>query len=207
MKKIFRLFSMLLLVGLIAGCSGKPAQSKLAKEMNLDKQQEAAMIETFTQCGIGKIVSVKKCQRQETTTSYHVQDKEVSAYKGENGIIVVYINNDTKAVEQIYFKDNDIFLNGQAIAPITNFYVNSKDREQYRLAIQTAINKMLKVPDSAKYPPMGEWAFGMEDDVVIVQSRVTAKNAFNVEIKHPFQVKFQNKRPISFIIDGKEYME
>lgn len=207
MKKNYSLFMLLLIAAFIAGCSTAPPKSKLAKEMNLDKQQEAAMKETFTKCGIDEIVSVKKCQNGETRTSYYIQDKEVAAYSGMNGIIVVFVNDATKAVEEVYFKDNDIFKDGEVIAPITNYYVNSKDRDQYRIMIQNTINKMLKVPDSAKYPPIGGWAFGMEDDIVIVQSSVTAKNAFNAEIKHPFQVKFQNKRPISFIIDGKEYME
>lgn len=181
------------------------AKSILAKELELTTDQEAAMLDIFTQCGIGEITSASKFQSGEDHTSYHLKDEETDAYKA--GTIVIWVNNNTKAVESIHFQDYDIYLNGTVVAPITNFYVNSADRDSYRVSAQLAVNQLLNYPDTAKYPAISGWRFGIEEGVVIVQSSVTSKNALGVEATLNFQVKFESGTIISLILDGTEYIQ
>ncbi|MDE6261569.1 MAG: hypothetical protein K2M42_12080 [Oscillospiraceae bacterium] len=180
------------------------SRTTLGKAMELSVEQEATMIDVFTQCGIGEITSAVKFQGGEGHTSYHLKDKETSAYK--SGTIVVWVTDETKTVESIYFKDHDIYLDGAVVAQITDFYVNSTDRDNYRVAAQLAVNQLLNYPDTAKYPAISGWVFGIEDNIVIVQSSVKAKNAFNMEDNLSFQVKFESGNIISLILDGKEYI-
>lgn len=37
------------------------------------------------------------------------------------------------------------------------------------------LNKLLNYPDTAKFPSISGWAFNIEDEIIIVQSEVTAK--------------------------------
>ena len=97
-------------------------------------------------------------------------------------------DNASKTIESIHFHSQDIYLNGEVISPITTYYVNSEDRDKYRTTSQLAIKQLLNYPDTAKFPAISGWAFGIEDDIVIVQSTVTAKNAFDMESTSTFQI-------------------
>lgn len=181
------------------------SKSILGKTMQLSTEQETAMIDIFTQCGIGEITSATEFQSGDDHTSYHLKDEETSAYK--SGTIVVWVSNASKTVESIYFHDQDIYLNGTVLAQVTDFYVNSADRDNFRVSSQLAVNQLLNYPDTAKYPAISGWAFALEDGIVIVQSSVEAKNAFGVEESLSFQVKFENENIVSLILDGKEYIQ
>lgn len=180
-------------------------KSILAKELDLTAEQETTMVDIFSRCGIGEITSASIFQSGDGHTSYHLEDKETSVYKA--GTIIVWVTDETKTVESIYFQDQDIYLNGAVVAPITDFYVNSTDRDNYRVAAQLAMNQILNYPDTAKYPAISGWRFGIEEGIVIVQSSVTSQNALGVEATIDFQVKFDNGEIISLVFEGKEYIQ
>jgi len=174
-------------------------KSTLAKTLDLNSDQEAAILEVFEKCGIGEIKKVELFQEGEEHSSYNITDNEISG-------IVVWISN-KKEIESIYFRDNDIFVNGEMISPVTAYYVNSIDKDRYRTASQEAIKQVLNYPDTAKFQGITKWKFGIEEGIIIVQSSVTAKNAFGVEDTLDFQVKFENSIVISLILDGIEYIQ
>lgn len=186
------------------GSSGpRLSKTTLGKEVELTAEQEADMIDVFSQCGIGEIVSASTVQKGEEKTSYHLKDSETQSYRDP---IVVWVINETKVVDAIYYGDYDIYVNGSVIAQITDYYIDSTERDEYRLMAQMAVNQVLSFPDTAKYPSIGKWKFGVEDETTIVQSTVTAKNALNAEIEMKFQVKFNGETVVSLILDGKEYV-
>lgn len=178
----------------------------LGKGLDLTKGQETAIVEIFDQCGIGEIQSVQEFQSGEKQTSYWLADSETQNYKGADYAIVVFINNADKTVDQIYFHDHDIFIEGQIVDSIKNYYVDSESAMKYRTSSQMLVDQVLQFPKSAKYPAKSGWAFSIDGDTVIIQSTVTAKNAFGMEADMKFQVKYQNGNPISLILDGKEYL-
>lgn len=204
----------LIVIGMFAGISEmtknpkqNTKQSTLAKTMNLDSNQEAEMLKIFESCGIGEITSASVFQEGDEHTSYHLEDEETQAYKGTDYTIVVRIDNSNKTVESIYFHDQDIYLDGEVIAPITNYYVGSADRDKYRVSSQLAVKEILNYPDTAEFPAISGWIFGKKDETVIVQSTVIAKNALNVESISTFQVKFDSDNITSLILDGQEYIK
>jgi hypothetical protein len=173
--------------------------SVLATTLNLTDDQEADILDVFDKCGIGEISSIQKFQSGDGHTSYYVTDDEVSQ-------IVVWISDD-KTVESIYFHDYDIYVDGEVIAPITNYYVPSENKDEYRTLSQEIIKKLLNYPDTAKFKGITSWKFGVDENgLIIVQSSVTAKNAFNVESTTEFQILYDDKTPTSVILDGKEYL-
>lgn len=179
-------------------------KSTLAKTMELDSDQESNILKIFTDCGIGEITSVSVIQSGEEQTSYHLNDKETAGYN--HGPIVVWINNKTKTLESIYYQDQDIYIDNTVIAPVTDYYINSTDKSEYRVASQLAVKQILNYPDTAKFPSISGWAFNIEDGIIIVQSEVTAKNAFNMESTSKFQVKFDSGNIVSLIMEGQEYI-
>lgn len=181
-------------------------KSVLASELDLTTEQENSMLEIFAQCGIGEITSASKFQSGDGHTSYHLDDAETAHYWGVNNTIVVWVDDESKIIESIHFHEQDIYVNGEVLGQITDYYVNSLDRERYRAYSQTAVNQILNYPDTAEYPAKSGWRFGIEEGVVIAQSSVIAKNAFGVESTHKFQVKYINKTITSLILDETEYI-
>jgi hypothetical protein len=191
-----------------SGSENNYGKSILAKTVGLDSEQETAMVQVFESCGIGEITSATVFQEGEDQTSYHMEDQETAAYNGVSNTIVVWVNNTTKTVEAIYFNDYDIYKDGTVLNQITQYYVSSSDREKYRVSAQMAVNEVLSHPDTATYPAISGWKFGvLEDDTVGVQSSVTAENDFGVENTLDFQVLFQNGNITSLIVDGREYLQ
>ena len=207
--RVLGLFLILVIVGGFVGItqegsSGtKPtakSNSMLGKAMDLTREQEERVLDIFAQCGIGELASAETFQVGENQTSYYVEDEETKAYGGAEYVIVVWLTNETKEI--------DIYIDGEVLAKVSDFYVNTEDRDKYRVTAQMLVNDLLLVPDSAKYPAQSGWAFKvLEDGTVRVQSSVKSQNAFGVMLENKFQIIFQNGNPVSLILDGKEYLK
>ena len=107
-------------------------RSILGETMDLSADQEIAMAEIFASCGIGEIVSARALQEGRHQTSYHLRDEETKYYQNP---IVVFVNNTTKTVDEIYygnsFGDFDIYLENAVVSNVTNYYVTSTERAKY----------------------------------------------------------------------------
>ena len=208
------LVSLLIFLGLfifliytVANADKAGGKSVLARELDLSPDQEAAMTELFQNCGIGEIVSASQFQAGDDHTSYHLEDEETDAYDGVDNTIVVWVTNETKSVEAIYFHDQNIYVDGEIIAPITNYYVNAADRDKYRTLTQELIKQVLNYPDTAKFRGISAWHFEIQEDgSVVARSTVEAKNALGMESTMEFQIVFADSTPISLIIDNQEYI-
>lgn len=186
------------------------SNSILSKEMMLTNQQEKAILEIFDSCGIGEITDVKKFQGDETETSYHINDNETKYYGGVNYTIVVWLNNADKTIKSIYFNDRDIYINGNVVSKVTNHYISSELRSEYRTLAELYIKQFLKYPKTAKFGSSSQWAFSVnKNGYDVIQSSVDAKNAFGVESTLPFQILIDRSKqlPISLILDNKEYIK
>ncbi len=182
--------------------------SLFSRELELNQEQKTAMIDIFTQCGIGEITNVNPIQHGETQSSYWLTDNETEFYgKGGNNAIVVWVDNETKAINEIYFHDQDIYVNGEVIAPITQYYVKEEDRNNYRVIAELTITPLLNFPKTAKYPASRGWQFDIEDDIVTANSSVEAENALGVKIETPFQIKFSGENVIYLNLGGTEYIK
>ena len=186
-----------------------PSHSKVGITMELNDEQAADVLSIFEQCGIGEVTSAQLFKAGEERTSYYVDDAETAAYSGANYRIVVWVDNATKTILEIYFNDVTIYADGKVKAKVSDYYISKEARDIYRVNAQLYINQCLNYPDTAKYPSIGGWAFGVRDGLDVVQSTVTAQNAFGVSDTMKFQVKFDRStgEVVSLILDGKEYIK
>lgn len=184
-------------------------QSTLAKALELTDEQEFTMVQVFNACGIGDIVDATVFKSGEARTSYYVNDKETAAFSGADRTIIVWVDNSTKAVQEIYFNDITIYADGEVKANLPDYYISEALRDTYRTAAQVCVNNCLNYPDTAKYPGIYEWRFGVHDGLDVVQSTVTAKNAFGVQDKMEFTIKFDRSTgaPVSLVLNGQEYIK
>ena len=187
---------------------GSTKGSLLSKNMELTEEQETKMKAIFEECGILELKKVDKFQESETKTSYHVDDVETQSYRSINNTIVVWVDNETKAVQEIYFNDKDIYRDGKVVAKVSDYYVSDKLRKEYRLTAEILINQYINFPDTAKYKSASGWKFGVQDGYDIVQSSVEAENAFKQKVTEDFQIKYDRKtgNPVSIIIGDQEYL-
>ncbi len=201
------------IVGIIVGVSSQPnkkEQSELAKVMKLNEEQEKEVLLILEKCGVGELVSVKQFQAGEKETSFHLEDKETIFYTNLDYTVVVWLDNETRNVKTIYFHDVTIYENNEVKAQITDYYISEDARNKYCTTIQMMVNKFLSYPKTAKYKNISKWAFYVSDDGYdCIQSIVTAKNAFGVEIEIPFSIKCKRntKQLVSFIFNGEEYIK
>lgn len=188
---------------------GTAQKSLLAETMDLTERQEQDMLTVFEQCGITEIKAVTLVQSGDDRTSYYVEDDETEHYNGADNAIVVWIDNDSKAVDAIYFHDSDVFADGVVIAQVPQFYVSAALRDQYRVDAQLWVKECLNYPDTAEFGAASKWAFGVQDGYDIIQSSVTAQNAFGVKTTTDFQIKVDRatNTAVSLIMDGKEYIQ
>ncbi|MCH5192230.1 MAG: zinc-ribbon domain-containing protein [Oscillospiraceae bacterium] len=186
-----------------------PSHSKVGIVMELNDDQATDVLSIFEQCGIGEISSVELFQASEDRTSYYVDDVETAAYSGADYTIVVWVDNATKTILEIYFNGVTIYADGEVKAQVSDYYISKESRDTYRVNAQVYVNQCLSYPDTAEYSNISGWNFGVRDGLDIVQSTVTSQNAFGVPSTMTFQVKFDRSTGavVSLILDGKEYIE
>ena len=166
-------------------------RSDIAKVMSLTEEQENKLSKVFDDCGILEIKDVKLFQAGETETSYHINDIETASYAGVDSTIVVWLDNESKDVRSIYFHDEDIYINGEVVAKVSDFYVPKKLREQYQVAAQKLVKETLSYPDTAEFEYGSfKWSFDVKDVYDACQSTVKAQNAFGGPNTMTFQIRF-----------------
>lgn len=214
-KRFLILFIYILLVFInlfLEAAKNNPAQNNsiLANAMMLTTEQEKNIRDIFDNCGIGKIVKAVKFQGNEIETSYHVNDEETGYYGDMDNTIIVWLNNKDKTVKSIYFNNRDIYINGKVISKITDHYIDSELRTEYRTMAQMYIEKFLNYPKTAKFGSASYWQFKVNDaGYDVIKSSVDAKNAFGVESTLAFQISIDRgkKKPVSVILNGREYLK
>lgn len=213
-KRFIILFAYILFVfiGIVTVAKNNPTEniSILANAMTLTSEQEKNIRDIFDNCGIGKIVKAVKFQGNENETSYHVDDEETAYYGDIDNTIVVWLNNNDKTLKSIYFNNRDIYINGKVISKITDHYIDSELRTEYRTMAQLYIEKFLNYPKTAKFGSASYWQFKVNDaGYDVIKSSVDAKNAFGVESTLAFQISIDRgkKKPVSVILNGREYLK
>jgi len=184
-------------------CVSFPQKSILADVMELSPEKEDTITSFFSSVGIVTVVNASLVQAGETQTSFHIYDAETFAYRDP---IVVWLSNDDKSINAIYYKDNVVFKDNEIIAKVSDFYVSEVERKAMISSSKDYILSALEFPLSAEFK--NTWAFDKQEKNIAVQNIVTAQNAFGLKSDLFFQITFNSWYiPISIIIDGQEILE
>ncbi|MCL1828637.1 MAG: hypothetical protein FWG32_03980 [Oscillospiraceae bacterium] len=89
-------------------------RSDLANLLDLSEEQEAAVREIFSDCGIDDVTSIRLQSKDTEQSSYSVST-------GSGTSVIVNVNNESKKVERIFTKDHDIYSDNRVRAKITDF--------------------------------------------------------------------------------------
>ena len=168
----------------------EPEKSPLAAAMDLSKKEEEAVIAVFEQCGVAEIVEAKERSSNGTSSVYVLNDAETSLYEDTQDAIIVQINDKTKTVDSIDYRNHPVYRGGQVVAQATDFYLDSTERDEYLALALTAVKAELEFPELASFHAKSGWDYTMEDERVTVRSTVSVKTSGGGTETRPFQVNF-----------------
>ncbi len=183
-----------------ATISEEPTPQPRGTWFEFSPEEEDAILTVFIECDINDLKSVKLFSTGEDQTSYYVSTSQVNN-------IVVWIDNDSKKVNSIYFNDYDIYLDGEVKSKITDYYMTDDQKAGFRVIAEELVTKMLVSPSTAKFAPTGDWRYGKEEGVYIIQGYVDSQNSFSAMIRTEFQISFKDDKMTSFIVDGIEQIK
>lgn len=175
--------------------------SKLAKVTQMNPEQEERALELLLECGIEKINTIEEFQSGDTRTSYHAGGSNVD-YR-----IVLWITDELKEIDAIYYGDYTIYENGELVNNIMEFQMTSEEKATYELMIKKIIEDSLVSPSTAKYAKHSEWKYHKNFESYIIESYLDSQNAFGATVRTDFQFTFKNRTPVSIIINGEEQMK
>ena len=172
------------------------SDTTLGTGMQLTKEQEEAMLPVLEECGFTRISDVQMLTHDDEITTYIIHDTETIRYL--EGDIVAEVDSASKVLRAITYKENDIYLSGHLITPVTEFYLDGAQRDVYLSACLDAVRARLEVPEAAVFPSKSGWQYSMDGDKVTVNSTVTVKTASGQESTRPFRVEFEGGSLVSF---------
>lgn len=175
----------------------EPDRSPLAAAMDLNDKEEAAVIAVFDQCGVFRITDAKKRSSNGTSSVYVLNDAETSLYTDTQDAIIVQINDKTKTVDSIDYRNHAVYRGGQVVAQATDFYLDSAERDEYLALALTAVKMNLEFPELASFHAKSGWDYTMEDNRVTVRSSVSIKTAGGGVEARAFQVNFEDGEFVS----------
>ena len=169
-----------------------PSKSLMGETMELTVDQEKAMLAVLQECGFSELSEVTKIKSGATSTSYSVHDAATQRYVGEGDAIVMQVKNETKEVETITFQDHDIYVRGNTVSKITDYYLDTDQRDVYLAATLTAVKARLELPETAVFPSKSKWTYTMEGENVTVESFVTTHDGSGEETTRQFVARFES---------------
>ena len=176
----------------------------LASEIDLDDTKITAIAELLDKCGIVKLNKVEFFSKyddkdDDSGTIYYLD--AVTSLKTRIDLMLCLLLDGTVDQINVKMRDTQIYADGK----IKYGFLTTDEENTYRVSSELLIKELLLSPSSAKYPSRSEWNIFRDDEFIVLQSSVESKNAFGVEIKSKFQLKWVNGNPASLILDGKEY--
>ncbi|MDE7218817.1 MAG: zinc ribbon domain-containing protein [Oscillospiraceae bacterium] len=167
------------------------SDTMLGQTMELSKKEEKAVLAVFEECGFTEITDVRTLSSGEASSTYAVNDRDTSRYMEPGKTIVVELENEDKTVTSISCDGSDIYRDGEAVAPVTDFYMGLEQRDALLSVCLSAVKARLDLPETAVFPAKSKWTYTTDGDKVTVQSTVTVKNASGQEETRPFIVEFE----------------
>lgn len=180
-----------------------PSDTLLGGAMGLNREQEKAVLEVFSACGFAEISEVRSLSSNEEFSSYTVNDTETARFLEGEDAIVVALENGTKAVTAITYKDDDIYLDGRVLGQVTDYYLGAAARGAYLATALEAVKARLELPETAVFPARSKWRYELDGDKVTVRASVTVKNAAAVEEVRPFAVEFEQGEFVGVSFGGE----
>lgn len=175
----------------------EPDRSPLAAAMDLKSKEEAAVTAVFEQCGILRITDAKKRSSNGASSVYVLNDAETSLYPDTKDAIIVQINDKTKTVDSIDYRNHPVYRGGQVVAQATDFYLDSAERDDYLALALDAVKAELEFPELASFHAKSGWDYTMEDNRVTVRSTVSVKTSGGGTETRSFQVNFEDGKFVS----------
>jgi len=183
--------------------TAKPTMQRIImQETSLNDEQTAILVAILDKSGVGikEIESIRYFDKLDNGKKIYELSTKISP-------LMITLNTDG-TVSEIHVKMRDIQLYGNGETMYV--FLNNEEVGRYKAESKSLIKKLLKSPDSAKFPGFLDsegWRVWQEKETVYVQSYVDATNSFNAKIRSDFQIKYKNGRPISLIMNGKEYLK
>lgn len=201
MKKILIIF--FILFSLI-GCE-QGSKLKLVTGVSVEKEEEMKKI--FEECGFEEKIS--RIEYDETLDNTYGEGNK--GYRISYEIYDVYFSDvelflkPDGSVSVIKWETKNLYIDGEVIDDIRNYFMTAKERNEYVEHSQRAIKEILKSPSSAKFPNVSYWYLKKNEGKVIIESYVDSQNSFGAMIRADFQITidFKTKRITSLIFEGK----
>jgi len=177
------------------------SETVLGRGMELTVKQEKAVTEVLALCGFKEITQVSKVDSDAATTSYTVQDVDTERFLSGTDPIVVRMEDETKTVQSITFRDTPLYDGTENVVLITDYYMDMSERDAYMQQVLYKVKDRLELPEAAVFPSRSHWTFKEEaDDVLIVESYVTTKDSTGTAANRPFTAKFEKGEFVSVTI-------
>lgn len=202
---LFLLFIVILIpvIGNSTGDSKKENQG-LASSLGITEENAKTAETIFEQVGLSEY---KKIVHDEMLDNAHIDGEK--GYRLETKDvknIIVYIKPD-ETVNIIRYADNDLYSEGKVKAKISDFLLTDMEIASLQTQSENAIKSLLKAPSTAKFPNISEWRFSKTNNATIIQSYVDSQNSFGAMLRSEFQIKIENEKVTSLILDGTEYIK
>ena len=127
------------------------------------------------------------------------------AYKGTT--FILYCNYDS-TVNSINIIDLKIYYQNYIPLSVEDYLVDSSKVAELQVMSENYVKSVLKYPDDANFPWF-DWGFSRFDDIYVVSTTVTAKNALNVESDlscyFEYRVTDSNYKLEYLVVDGEIY--
>lgn len=183
----------------------KLSETVLGQGMELTAKQEEAVILVLNECGFKEITQAAQVSSDAAATSYAVHDVDTERFMSGTDPILVRVENETKTVQSITFREDTIYNGEEVVAPITDYYMDMSERDVYMQDILNRVKDRLELPEVAVFPSRSHWTFTEEaDGVLIIDSYVTTKDGTGEETVRPFTAKFENGSFVSLSFSETE---
>ena len=182
----------------------KISETVLGQGMELTEKQEKAVVAVLEQCGFQEISRVSPYAADAATTSYAVQDVNTERFMTAGDPIVVQVDNESKTVQSIMYRDNVIYANEEAASQVTDYYMDMAERDVYMEAVLEEVKSRVDLPELAVFPSRNHWNFYEEGNVLTVESTVTTKDGSGAETVRPFRARFEDGSLVSLTFPEEE---
>lgn len=210
MKKLYKYTLWLIFISIVFGGMAttlgidETTEQRLQNDLLVSENFSVILSAAFEDVGISNYERIVHDPMLDNAHGFDEKGFRIKTPNVEN--VILYLKEDGNFIK-IKYANTPLFADGKVLDKIDGMILTDDQKADLKINTMEVVKQVLAFPNTASFPLIDGWKYGIIDGESVVQGYVESENAYKQTIRTEFQAKYKSGALISLIVGDKEYVK
>lgn len=182
----------------------EPLETRLIDDMLISEANAVKLKNILSEVGITDYHTIIHDELLDNAHGLNEKGYRINTNEVKN--VILYATEDFSFVK-VKYANEVLFNDGKSSGKLASMILTDDQKADLKINTIEAVKQVLTFPDTAKFPLIDGWKYGIIEGESVVQGFVESENAFGQTLKVEFQAKYKANALTSLIVGDTEYIK